>query len=195
MALGSPIVLAVGLGDGTAITAAARTSMTAGALASSSRITLPPNTLRTKDVINLHATGRISSAITTPGTARFDLALGASPGVAVMDSLAIVLDPVLAHTNSGWILDLWGTVRTEGNAANIFWQGTWTCEDILSTPAGASPRAVGIAMLPWGIVPAVGANFDNTVAQQVDLNFTQTLNTGSCQLHQYVLTLYTATGF
>ena len=178
MALGSPIVLAVCLGDGTAITAAARTSMTAGALASSSRITLPPNTLRTKDVLNLKATGRSNSVITTPGTARFDLAFGASLGIAVMDTQAIVLDPVLAHTNAGWILDLWGTVRTEGNAANIFWQGTWTSEAILSTPAGASPRAVGVAMLPWGIVPAVGANFDNTVAQQIDLNFTQTVATG-----------------
>ena len=195
MSVGSPIVLAVSLGDGTAITAAARTSMTAGALASTSRITLPPNTLRTKDVLNLKATGRSSSVITTPGTAQFDLGFGTSLGIAVMNTGAIVLDPAIAHTNAGWILDMWGTVRAEGNTANIFWQGTFTSEAILSTPAGASPRAVGVAMLPWGIAPAVGANFDNTIAQPIDLNFTQTVATGSCQLHQYILTLYTATGF
>ena len=68
MALGSPIVLAVGLGDGTAITAAGRTSMTAGALASSSRVTNQPNVLRTKDVLNLKATGRISQACFSPAT-------------------------------------------------------------------------------------------------------------------------------
>lgn len=195
MALGSPIVLAVGLGDGTAITAAARTSMTAGALASSARVTTQPNVFRTKDVFNLRATGRISSAVTTPGTARFDLAFGTSLGTAVMDTGAIVLDPAIVHTNAGWILDLWGTVRTEGNAANIFWQGTWVCEDIVGVAAGAVPRAVAIAMLPWGVAPSVGANFDNTVIEQIDLNFTQTVATGSCQLHQYILTLHTATGF
>ena len=195
MAIGSPIILAVGFGDGTAITAAARTSMTAGALATSSRITLPPNTLRAKDVLNFRASGRITSAITTPGTARFDLAFGTSLGTAVMDTLAILLDPAIAHTNDGWILDCWGTVRTEGNAANIHWSGTWVCADILSVAAGAVPRAVAIAMLPWGTPPAIGANFDNTISQPVDLNFTQTVNTGSCQLHQYILTLQTATGF
>ena len=194
MALGSPIVLAVGLGDGTAITAAARTSMTAGALASSSRVTLQPNVLRTKDVLNLKATGRISSVITTPGTAQFDLAFGTSLGLAVINTGAILLDSVAAHTNVGWILDLWGTVRTEGNAANIFWQGTWTCEDILGVPATA-PKSAAVALLPWNTAPAVGASFDNTVAQPIDLNFTQTVATGSCQLHQYILTLYTATGF
>ena len=194
MALGSPIVLAVGLGDGTAITAAARTSMTAGALSSSSRVTLQPNVLRTKDVLNLKATGRISSVITTPGTAQFDLAFGTSLGLAVINTGAILLDSVAAHTNVGWILDLWGTVRTEGNAANIFWQGTWTCEDILGVPATA-PKSAAVALLPWNTAPAVGANFDNTIAQPIDLNFTQTVATGSCQLHQYILTLYTATGF
>lgn len=195
MSVGSPIVLAVALGDGTAVTAAGRTSLTAGALSSSSRITLPPNTLKTKDVINLKATGRISSVITTPGTARFDLAFGTSLGTAVMDSQAIALDPAIAHTNAGWILDMWGTVRVEGNAANIFWQGTWSCEDIVGVSAGAVPRAIAAAMLPYGVAPSVGANFDNTVLQPIDLNFTQTLATGSCQLHQYILTLFTATGF
>ena len=195
MALGSPIVLAACFGDGTAITAIGRASMTAGALATSSRITLPPNTLRAKDVLSLRASGRISSAVTTPGTARFDLAFGTSLGTAVMDSLAILLDPAIVHTNAGWILNLEGTVRAEGNAANIHWSGTWICEDILGVAAGAVPRAVAIAMLPWAIAPAIGANFDNTVSQAVDLNFTQTVATGSCQLHQYVLTLQTATGF
>ena len=194
MALGSPIVLAVGLGDGTAITAAARTSMTAGALATTSRVNLQPNTFRTKDVLNLKATGRISSVVTTPGTALFDLAFGTSLGVAVMSTGAILLDSVAAHTNVGWILDLWGTVRTEGNAANIMWAGTWTCEDILGVAATA-PKAAAVAILPWNTPPVVGANFDNTIVQPIDLNFTQTAATGSCQLHQYVLTLYTATGF
>ena len=112
MSLGSPIVLAVGLGDGTAVTAIGRTSMTAGVLASSSRVTLPPNTLRTKDVLNLKATGRISSAVTTPGTAQFDLAFGAFrrlPLVLFAASLAVLVErnsfnKAFASGCASWVL-------------------------------------------------------------------------------------------
>lgn len=178
-------------GDGTAITAAARTSMTAGA--TGGRCTIPGGKLQIGDVLNVKAHGRISSLITTPGTARFDLAFGASLGTAIMDSLAILLDTVAAHTNVGWVLDMEGTVRAVGTSANMMWHGRWTCEDILGVPATA-PKGVLTAMLPWNTAPVVSANFDSTIANLVDLNFTQTVATGSCQLHEYVLALKTSRG-
>lgn len=193
MALGYYETLCTMIGDGTAITAAARTSMTTGAVSQGARSTLAANRLRIGDVILVHASGRISSVITTPGTAQFDFAFGTSLGTAIVNSGAILLDTVAAHTNVGWVLEFEGTVRAIGTAANIFWDGRWVCEDILGTPA-VSPKAAAIAVLPWAAAPAVGANFDSTVAQIMDLNFTQTVATGSCQLHQLTVTLKTSTG-
>ena len=193
MALGYYETLCTMIGDGTAVTAAVRTSLTTGAVSQAARSTLAANRLRIGDVLIIDATGRISSVVTTPGTAQFDFAVGTSLGTAVMNSGAILLDAAAAHTNVGWMLRLEGTVRAIGTAANIFWQGTWVCEDIMGTPA-VSPKASAIANLPWAAAPAVGANFDSTVSQIMDLNFTQTVATGSCQLHQYTVTLKTSTG-
>lgn len=192
MSLGYWETLASLIADGTAITAAARTSMTAGA--TGARYTLPGGKLKIGDVLHLKASGRISSVITTPGTARFDLAFGASLGTAILDSLAILLDTVAAHTNVGWILEMEATVRAVGTAANMMWAGKWTCEDILGVPATA-PKGVLSAILPWNSAPVVSANFDSTISNLIDLNFTQTAATGSCQLHEYVLSLKTSTGF
>jgi hypothetical protein len=144
-------------------------------------------------VLHLKAGGRISSLITTPGTARFDLSAGVG-GTAIMDSLAILLDTVQAHTNVGWMLDMEGEVRAVGSTANIMWQGRWTCEDLLGTPA-TPPKGSLTAVLPWNSAPAAGSNFDHSVANILDFNFTQTVATGSVTLHTYALALKTSTGF
>jgi hypothetical protein len=167
--------------DGTAITAAAATSL----LPAAAKFTIPSSWHQIGRKVQIKASGRISSVITTPGTARFDVRFGAT---VVFDGLAILLDSVAAHTNVGWWLDIEMTCRAIGTAANLFGQGLWTCEDILGVPATA-PKGVLSAMLPWNSAPAVGANFDSTANQQVDLFFTQTAATGSVQLHQYELIL------
>lgn len=167
---------------GTAITAAAATSL----LPAQAVYTLPPSFSRLGSQYHIHATGIITSLITTPGTARFDVRFGA---VTVFDSLAILLDSVAAHTDVGWVLDIWLTVRAIGNGvnSNLIGQGTWTCEDILGVPATA-PKGCLTAILPWNSAPAVGASFDSTLSTNaVDLRFTQTAATGSCQLLTYSL--------
>ena len=194
MSLGYQETLCSMIADGTAVTAAVRTSLTTGAISQNARPTLAANKLKIGDVIYVDATGRISSVVTTPGTAQFDLGFGASLGTAVMNSGAILLDAAAAHTTVGWELHLKGTVRTIGTAASLFWQGRWICEDISGTPA-ASPKAAAIASLPWATPPALGATFDSTVAQLIDLNFTQTVATGSCTMHQFEVTLKTSTGY
>lgn len=166
--------------DGTAVTAAAATTLLPAAAVK----TLAPNFFDTiGKKIQIKASGRITSLITTPGTARFDVRLG---GTVVFDGLAILLDSVAAHTNVGWTLDIELTCRAVGAAANLMGVGLWTCEDILGVPA-AAPKGVLSAILPWNSAPAVGANFDSTVSQTVNLFFTQTAATGSVQLHQYEL--------
>lgn len=183
MATGYENTLVTVVGDGTAVTAAAATSLLTGS-ASSGKKTLPANYFDfVGKQLRIQAHGRISSVVTTPGTARFDVRFGAT---VVFDGLAILLDSVAAHTNVGWFLNILLTCRAVGATGNLFGIGWWICEDILGVPATA-PKGALTAVLPWNLAPAIGANFDTTASQQVDLFFTQTVATGSCQLHGYSL--------
>ena len=166
--------------DGPTLTAAAA----ATALPAAAKKTLLPNFFDHlgKQLI-IEASGRISSVITTPGTARFDLRFGAT---VVWDGLAILLDSVAGHTNVGWTLRVVLTCRVVGAVAQLIGQGTFTCEDILGVPATA-PKGVLTAILPWNSAPAVGTAFDGGVSQVVDLFFTQTVATGSLTVHQYAV--------
>ncbi len=168
-------------GDGSALTAAS----SASCIPTAAKITLPNNYFSIGKVIKVYAAGRISSVITTPGTARFDIQFG---GVKVFDSLAILLDTVAAHTNVAWELEVTLTCRAIGNgtSCNFMGVGKWTCEDILGVPATA-PKGVLAASLPWNTAPAVGTGCDSTSALTVDMFFTQTVATGSLTLHQYMV--------
>lgn len=178
--IGWPETLMVAQVDGAAVTAAAATSL----LPAAAKKTLPANFFQyAGQTLRVEASGRISSLITTPGVARFDVRIG---GIVVFDGLGVLLDSVAGHTNVGWKLVIDLTVRAVGAAGNFIGVGTWTCEDILGVPATA-PKGVLVAVLPWNSAPAVGANVDMTVAQVVDLFFTQTVATGSITLHQYML--------
>lgn len=168
--------------DGAAITAAARTSL----LTAQAKKTINANTFNyIGQTVKVIATGRISSVITTPGTARFDFSLGAS---VVFDGLAALLDTVAAKVTVGWKLELDLTLRATGSTASFFGFGLWTCDDLLGRPAG-TPVGVLAAVLPWNTAPAVGATFDATVSNVADLFFTQTVATGTCTCHTYQLIL------
>jgi len=164
--------------DGPTLSAAAA----ATAIPAAAKLTLPANFFRgLGQQLRIQACGRISSVITTPGTARFDVRFGST---VVFDGLAILLDTVAAHTNVGWWLEILLTCRSLGASAQLFGQGYWTCEDILGVPATA-PKGVLSAMLPWNSAPALGNAFDSTIAQVVDFFFTQTVATGTLIVHQY----------
>jgi hypothetical protein len=180
MSLGYRKGLVSAQGDGPTLTAAAAATCLPG----QAKVTIPGGTFDAPGkLLLIKASGRISSLITTPGTARFDVRLG---GTVLFDSLAILLDTVAAHTTVGWTLDIQMSMRTAGTAATFWGQGTWTCEDILGVPATA-PKGVLSAILPWNTTPAVSANtFDATAANVLDLFFTQTVATGSLTLHQYM---------
>jgi len=180
MALGYVETLIASTENGAArVVAAAATMLPASAIR-----TLPANYFDfVGKQILIKASGRISSVITTPGTARFDVRMG---GTVVFDGLAILLDTVAGHTNVGWELEILLSCRAIGATANFFGIGKWTCEDILGVPATA-PKGVLVAILPWNTAPAVGGNFDSTVSQAVDVQFTQTVATGSLTCHTYGL--------
>lgn len=167
--------------DGPTLTAAAAASC----LPTGAVYTLPANWLDVGRGLKLKASGKISSVITTPGTARFDVRLG---GTIVWDGLAILLDTVAAHVNVLWRLEIDLTCRSigSGTIATLAGDGEWKCEDILGVPATA-PKGALVAMLPWNTAPAVGAGFNSVQANSVDLFFTQTVATGSLTLQQYEL--------
>jgi hypothetical protein len=164
---------------GTAITAAARTSM----LPAQCQPSLLQQYLDApgKQLL-LEATGKISCAVTTPGTARFDLSFG---GTVVWDSLAMNLN-IVAKTNVHWILRVLLTTEVVGSAAALIGQGTWTSEAVVGSPlptAGGS----GVLTVPYNTAPVNGSTFNSSSAQLVDFSFTQNVATGSCTLLQFNL--------
>ena len=189
MAMGLWATLITLKASGTALTAAARASMTQGASATGARYKLPANSLRIGDCVKIIASGRISCAVTTPGTARFDLSLAT---VANLDTLAMNLN-IVAKTNVAWFLEVLGTVRETGSTANIWWQGKWDSEAAIASPLPTVGGSGGF-LVPYNTPPAIGPNFDHTIDLAMDFNFTQTVATGSCTLDQLIVAHLTYTG-
>jgi hypothetical protein len=194
MALGFWQTLNTLQAPGTAITAASRTSMTVGS--TQGRFTLPANALKTLgDQLYLRASGIISCVVTTPGTARFDLAMATT---AKLDTAAMPLN-IVARTNVPWKLEIVGTLTTVGTAAVLTWDGDWISEAMINTALQATGPGPGGTRVPYSGTATgastAGTSFDSTVSNILDLYFTQTVATGSCQLLQMNISLLTATGF
>lgn len=168
--------------DGPALTAAAR-----AAALTAPFFTFPPHYFnRIGQVIELEASGRISNVITTPGTARFDVAFG---GTAIMDGLAVPLN-LVAKTNVHWKVRFWAKLATKGSSANFKWQGEFTSEAVVGSPL-PSAGGSGTILLPYNTASAASANFDSSASQQIVLYFTQTVATGSMTVeHCKISSLY-----
>lgn len=185
--------------DGATQTAVGPTTLlTAGGTMTQARCTLAGNRLRIGDIMHLRAGGRISCAVTTPGTARFRLIWGNSgTGVAFMDTLAIPLN-IVVQTTQPWVLDMEGIVRVVGGATQLFWLGTFASQAVIGGGTqGAATGTPTIATVPWNVAPVLGTAFDSTIApvNGIDFDFTQTVSTGSLTLHTYALSLKTSSGF
>ena len=173
-------VLVTAQGDGTALTAASAASC----LPAAAKFTLPNNFFDgAGKVIKVTALGRISCAVTTPGTARFDVRFGST---VVWDSAALNLNTT-AQTTVPWILEVWLTCRAVGQSttATVLGIGRFQSEAVVGSAADTA-GGNGSLLCPVG-APAVGTGFDSTASQAVDLYFTQTVATGSLTLHQYIL--------
>ncbi len=177
--------------DGTALTAAARASATQGSAATGARGTLTANKLRLGDYLFAILGGRVSCVVTTPGTFRVDISFG---GTANFDTLAITLNTT-AQTTVPWSGFVWGRVTEIGTAGNIFWQGLFTSTAFLNVAAVATGPFAGGVTVPFNTAPVIGANFDMTVNQLVDVNFTQTVATGSFTLHTFLFGLMSSSGY
>ena len=128
--------------------------------------------------------GRISCVATTPGTARFDVRLGPSGTIVAFDTGALNLNTT-AKTTVPWLLEIWLTCRSvgSGTGTTLFGISQFTSEATVGSAAAGAGGTGGI-LAPVG-TPAVGAGFDNTAANALDVFFTQTVATGSLTVHGY----------
>lgn len=172
--------LVIGSTDGPTLTAAAAASC----IPTASRLILPNNFWHVGKELLIDISGRISCAVTTPGTARFDLRTGPSGTIVAFDTGALNLN-IVAKTNVPWRLQAKLTCRAVGNGAltTLFGVGTFQSEAVVGSPL-PSAGGNGTLLCPVG-APAVGTGFDNTAANALDMFFTQTVATGSLVVHQY----------
>lgn len=172
--------IVMGATDGPTLTAAARASC----IPTANRIVLPNNFFYIGRALKIVMSGRISCVVTTPGTARFDVCLGAAGTTVVLDTLALNLN-VVAKTTVPWFLELLLVCRTvgSGTATTFFSRGQFTSEAVVGAPLPSAGGNSGL-LVPVG-TPAAGAGADNTAASALDVFFTQTVATGSLTVHNY----------
>lgn len=166
--------------DGTAIT---NSTVQASIIPASAKFTLPANYLQyVGQQLKFVASGRVSNVVTTPGTLLFQVLFGAT---AVFNNAANTISlNTTAKTNVTWWLEVCLELRAIGATANFMGVAQWTSESVVGSAAGAASSA----FIP-GSAPAVGSNFDATVANVIDLQAKFSVNTAttSIQLHQYKL--------
>ena len=133
----------------------------------------------------INAAGRVSCVVSTPGTFRLDLRMGA---VTVWDSLALPLN-IVAQTTVPWSLELLVTCRSAGSgtSAALFGIGRIRSTAFLNVAAVGTGPWAGAIVVPYNTAPVVGTGFDSTVANAFDFRFTQTLATGSFTMHMFTV--------
>ena len=168
--------------DGPTLVAAARASC----IPTANRIVLANNYFEIKKVIRFTMSGRISCVVTTPGTARLDICMGAAGTTIVFDTLALPLN-IVAKVTVPWqfTCDLVCRAIGTGTATNFFPTASFNSEANIGV-ALPSANNTGSQFLnvPVG-TPAVGAGMDNSAASAIDVFFTQTVATGSFTVHNY----------
>lgn len=172
--------LVMGATDGPTLTAAARASC----IPTANRIVLPSNYFYIGKAIKVLMNGRISCAVTSPGTARFDICLGAAGTTIVFDTLALNLN-IVAKTTVPWFLEVLLVCRAvgSGTSTTFFPRGQFTSEAVVGS-ALPTVGGNGSLLAPVG-TPAVGAGTDVNAASILDVFFTQTVATGSLTVHNF----------
>lgn len=167
---------------GAALTAAASASMLS--TLGQGKLIFPANQLQNGGVLSIRAAGIISCAVTTPGTARFDIRWGAT---VIFDTGALNLNTV-AKVNVPWWLDIELVARSTGGGTNCtFWgQGLFVSEAVINSPLPAVGGNGALNVPVSGL--AVSTGVDSSISNVIDSNFTQTVATGSltCQLFKLV---------
>lgn len=168
--------------DGPTLTAAARASC----IPTANRIVLPNSFFYIGRALRIQMSGRISCAVTTPGTARLDICLGSAGTTIVFDTGALNLN-IVAKTTVPWQFEALLTCRAVGSGTSTtFFPRAWFASEALIASPLPAVGGNGFLNVPVG-TPAVGAGMDNLAASALDVFFTQTVATGSFTVHNYVV--------
>lgn len=173
--------LMTSLRDGPILTAAAE----ALCIPTEAVKTLPYNYFQLGKALRVQARGIISCVITTPGTARFRIYIGADT---VFDSGAMPLN-IVAKVDVPWKLDVEMICRQMQGGANgvkMLSHGSFLSESVLASPV-PTVGGSGSFMLPYNTAPSLSAGFDQLSPNQVSMQFTQTVATGSLTCQNYIL--------
>ena len=175
----------VGSTDGPTLTTAARNSC----IPTAERRALFNNMWFIGRAMRIQMSGRISCAVTTPGTARIDVCLGSAGTVIVYDTLALNLN-IVAKTTVPWNFDVTLVCRAvgAGTSTTFFPTGPGFQSEAVVGAALPAAGTNGLLYAPVG-TPAVGAGTDNTAVPILDCFFTQTVATGSFTVHNYIVQL------
>jgi hypothetical protein len=146
---------------------------------------LPAGFFKIGRAMRIFVAGALSNIVTTPGLVNFQVKVGSA---VVFDSGNIQLN-ASAHTLLPFWLDVLLTCRAvgAGSAANLIGQGSITGLMFTRT-AGQTDDAQGHqTLLVPQTAPAVGAGFDSTIANVLDLwaGFTISNAGNGVQVHQY----------
>ena len=174
--------LHVGTTDGPTLTAAARASC----IPTASRVvTFAPGFFIPGRAIKIELGGRISCVVTTPGTARFDVCLGAAGTTIVYDTGALNLNTT-AQTTVPWSLELELHCRAIGTSTSTtFFPHKARFQSEAGVGSAADTAGGNTSLLAPTGTPAVGAGTDSTVTHILDVFFTQTVATGSLTVHTF----------
>lgn len=171
-----------GATDGPVNTAGTRASC----IPTAERKVLPNNFFYISRAIRYLFGGRLSCAVTTPGTCRWDICMGSAGTTIVFDTLALGMN-IVAKTTVPYLADIILTCRAvgAGTSTTFFPMGQITSEALVG--AGL-PTVSGNTSLnvPVG-TPAVGAGMDNTAASALDVFYTHSLGTASHTMHSYIV--------
>lgn len=169
--------------DGAALT---NTTTATSLLPTPAVYTLPSNYFNViGKKLRIHAMGRMSTVVTTPGTFTFDIRFGST---VVWTGGTMALNTT-AQTNDTWELDVDLTCRAigSGTSTTLLGVGMFCCATVIGSPA-PSAGGSGTLLLP-ATAPAVGTGFDCTATQAVNLFGTWSIASASnsITLHQYSL--------
>ncbi len=168
-------VLSTTVADGTAVTAAATETILVP------DYSIPAGYLDQGRTLKYSLFGRMSSAITTPGTFTFRLRWGGAAGVVLAASGAIAPDTAAAATNVAWTMQFYMVCRSIGTSGTAMAWGMGWLNDVIATTAGLSAQ---MAVFPDA---AAVATIDTTIAKALSPTVTNSLGTASVQCHHALL--------
>lgn len=171
--------------DGGALT---NTTTATSLLAAAAKYAVPSNLCAIGMKMQVKASGRISTVVTTPGTLTLDLRLGAT--TVIFNGGAMNLN-IVAQTNATWDFEAELLCRSigAGTAATFLGTGKFSSRALIGSAAIASGYG-GAALLP-DTAPVVGTGFDSTATNVFDMFGTWSIANAanSIQVHQFELVL------